>query len=73
MAEGGLGIKNVIIWNEAVMMKHLWNVAGKKDSLWVKWCHSHILKGQCLWTCKTPTNASWTWLEVISRGAKLRN
>lgn len=72
MAEGGLGIKNVIIWNEAAMMKHLWNVYSKKDSLWVKWCHSYTLKGRCLWTCNTPTNSSWTWLKLMKLWGKAR-
>ncbi|GJX71997.1 RNA-directed DNA polymerase, eukaryota, reverse transcriptase zinc-binding domain protein [Tanacetum coccineum] len=35
--EGGLGIKNLSIWNEVLMAKHLWNIACNKESLWVKW------------------------------------
>ncbi|GJW64567.1 RNA-directed DNA polymerase, eukaryota, reverse transcriptase zinc-binding domain protein [Tanacetum coccineum] len=37
--EGGLGIKNLSLWNEVLMAKHLWNVATMKESLWVKWIH----------------------------------
>ncbi|GJR75133.1 RNA-directed DNA polymerase, eukaryota, reverse transcriptase zinc-binding domain protein [Tanacetum coccineum] len=33
---GGLGIKDLKRWNEALLAKHLWNIASKKDSLWVK-------------------------------------
>ena len=34
--QGGLGIKNLQKWNEVLLVKHLWNLAAKKDSLWVK-------------------------------------
>lgn len=36
-SEGGLGIKDLEQWNEILMAKHLWNVASRKDSIWVKW------------------------------------
>ncbi|GKB57414.1 RNA-directed DNA polymerase, eukaryota, reverse transcriptase zinc-binding domain protein [Tanacetum coccineum] len=35
--QGGLGLKNLQIWNKVLIMKHLWNVAAKKDTLWAKW------------------------------------
>lgn len=47
------------------MAKHLWDIASKKDTLWVKWCHEYMLKGQCLWTCRLPNDASWTWLKIM--------
>lgn len=28
--EGGLGIKNIILWNQACMVIHLWDLARKK-------------------------------------------
>nr|GEW55871.1 hypothetical protein [Tanacetum cinerariifolium] len=31
---GGLGLKNLKVWNEALLTKHLWNIAAKKDTLW---------------------------------------
>ncbi|GKC92941.1 putative reverse transcriptase domain-containing protein [Tanacetum coccineum] len=36
-SEGGLGLKSIHVWNEALMAKHLWNVVISKDSIWVKW------------------------------------
>ncbi|GJZ17125.1 RNA-directed DNA polymerase, eukaryota, reverse transcriptase zinc-binding domain protein [Tanacetum coccineum] len=32
--KGGLGIKSLGPWNEALLCKHLWNVSSNKDSLW---------------------------------------
>ena len=56
--EGGLGIPNATVVNKANMVKHLWNLARKKDSLWVKWCHTCVIKGRCLWTLKYKQNAN---------------
>ncbi|VFQ83678.1 unnamed protein product [Cuscuta campestris] len=42
--EGGLGLKNLLLWNQACTMKLMWDVAKKKDSLWVKWVHGRYLK-----------------------------
>ncbi|GJZ23567.1 RNA-directed DNA polymerase, eukaryota, reverse transcriptase zinc-binding domain protein [Tanacetum coccineum] len=32
--QGGLGLKNLVDWNEVLMIKHLWNVVVKKETLW---------------------------------------
>lgn len=34
--QGGLGLKDLYTWNEALLSKHVWNIAIKKDTLWVK-------------------------------------
>lgn len=35
--QGDLGIKSLHIWNKVLLTKHIWNIATKKDTLWVKW------------------------------------
>lgn len=62
--EGGLGIPDIFTCNKANMAKHLWDLARKKDSHWVKWCHMFMIKDKCLWGCRCPSNASWTWLKI---------
>nr|GEZ57221.1 RNA-directed DNA polymerase, eukaryota, reverse transcriptase zinc-binding domain protein [Tanacetum cinerariifolium] len=47
--QGGLGLRNLKIWNQALLAKHIWNIAIKKDSLWVKWVHSVKLRGKSIW------------------------
>ncbi|KAK1302942.1 hypothetical protein QJS10_CPB12g00806 [Acorus calamus] len=37
--EGGLSIKRITDWNSAALGVHFWDIAAKKDSLWVKWIH----------------------------------
>ncbi|GKD06361.1 RNA-directed DNA polymerase, eukaryota, reverse transcriptase zinc-binding domain protein [Tanacetum coccineum] len=47
--QGGLGLKDLMMWNKALFIKHLWNIANKKDTLWVKWVNTVKLKGVSVW------------------------
>ncbi|VFQ84277.1 unnamed protein product [Cuscuta campestris] len=47
--EGGLGIKNLVNWNKACGQGLLWDIAQKKDILWVKWIHNKYLKRDSIW------------------------
>lgn len=47
--EGGLGLKNNIVWNSAIFMKMLWNIHINRESLWIKWVHGYYLKGRNVW------------------------
>ncbi|XP_058216995.1 uncharacterized protein LOC131327886 [Rhododendron vialii] len=67
--EGGLGFRSIKEWNKAVNMKHLWVISQKADTLWVKWVHVYILRGQSLWGVQIPCEASW----VIRKLLKLRD
>ncbi|GJS99508.1 RNA-directed DNA polymerase, eukaryota, reverse transcriptase zinc-binding domain protein [Tanacetum coccineum] len=46
--QGGLGLKDLGVWNEVLMTKHLWNVAVKKNTLWVKWIYMEKLKDKSM-------------------------
>ncbi|VFR00578.1 unnamed protein product [Cuscuta campestris] len=48
-AEGGLGLRDAETWNNALLCKILWNIASKKDSLWVKWVHNIFIKQDDIW------------------------
>lgn len=32
---GGLNVTDMLIWNKAVLIKHLWNICKKKERLWI--------------------------------------
>ena len=59
--QGGLGLKPLRLMNEALMIKHLWNVISKKDSLWVKWVHVYRIKNRNIWHNVSCINDSWSW------------
>ncbi|GKC11865.1 putative RNA-directed DNA polymerase, eukaryota, reverse transcriptase zinc-binding domain protein [Tanacetum coccineum] len=47
--EGGLGLRNLHIFNYALMTTHIWNIVSSKDSLWVRWIHTYKLQGRSFW------------------------
>ncbi|GKB33065.1 RNA-directed DNA polymerase, eukaryota, reverse transcriptase zinc-binding domain protein [Tanacetum coccineum] len=63
--QGGLGLKNLQTWNYALLAKHIWNIATKKYTLWVKWVHSVKLRGKNIWGIIDDSNDSWGWKNLL--------
>ena len=42
--EARLGFKILNDWNKATLLRHLWVVCKKADTLWVKWIHTYVIK-----------------------------
>ncbi|XP_058211806.1 uncharacterized protein LOC131323991 [Rhododendron vialii] len=64
--EGGLGFRLLKDWNSASMLRHLWALCVKSDTLWLKWIHTYIIKDQSLWRVKIPNEASWTIRKIFN-------
>jgi hypothetical protein len=47
--EGGLGIKNLEVWNNDSMLQHIWTLFTKVGSPWVAWIEVNRLKRKSLW------------------------
>ncbi|GJX76495.1 RNA-directed DNA polymerase, eukaryota, reverse transcriptase zinc-binding domain protein [Tanacetum coccineum] len=58
--------------NHALMIKHLWNIASKKDLLWVKWLNIYRIKGNCIWNLKVKKNFSWNLKQILSLRDSIR-
>lgn len=58
-AEGGLGFRLLMDCNKASILRHLWALSSKADTLWVKWMHTYIIKHHCFWYMPPPPDASW--------------
>lgn len=56
--EGGLGIRELGIWNHALMGKLIWSLHDNKEALWIKWIHAYYLKNANVWTWSPPRDAS---------------
>ncbi|VFQ88803.1 unnamed protein product [Cuscuta campestris] len=63
--EGGLGLRNSYTWNQAFLIKNLWNIACAKDTLWVKWVHAVYLQNRE--TYIPPRFSFTTWLTLRKR------
>nr|GEY69966.1 RNA-directed DNA polymerase, eukaryota, reverse transcriptase zinc-binding domain protein [Tanacetum cinerariifolium] len=68
-----IGLKNLYIWNQALLSKHVWNIATKNDTLWVKWVHSVKLRGKSIWVISAEINDCWGWKNLLSKRDLIRN
>lgn len=71
--EGGLGITNFKILNEASALYQLWRIITKVESLWVNWIYCYELKFKGFWTMSIPSKCSWIWRKILNSRPKLRN
>lgn len=62
---GGLNILNLKHWNRAAICKMLWNLAQKKDKIWVKWVRGYYIKSQDVYEMKVPVQSSWIIRKII--------
>ena len=64
-AYGGLGVKNLRKWNDALLAKHVWNVFNNKNSLWVQWVKSNYIGSRNFWDILQNKSMSWTWKRFL--------
>ncbi|PWA72453.1 RNA-directed DNA polymerase, eukaryota, Reverse transcriptase zinc-binding domain protein [Artemisia annua] len=72
-SQGGLGLRRLDIWNEALLIKNLWSIASDKNSLWVKWVNMFKLKGRSIWEIQKEQNDSWMWKTMLDLRGKIRS
>lgn len=48
-AEGGLGLRNIINWNETCILKLLWMIFFRLGSLWVAWIINKYISSASFW------------------------
>ena len=63
--EGGLGLRNLMIWNLVMCLKFIWLLLSKAPSLWVDWHQSTHLNGQSFWTITATASDSWAWQKLL--------
>ncbi|VFQ62431.1 unnamed protein product [Cuscuta campestris] len=62
---GGLRFRNLNAWNKALVMKLNWDIANKKDNLWVRWIHSRYIKGMEFWNYNPKQDTCYYWKRMI--------
>ncbi|KAL0300237.1 UNVERIFIED_CONTAM: putative ribonuclease H protein [Sesamum angustifolium] len=63
--EGGLGIRDILALNKALMCRHLWNVIqGNQSSIWVRWIAHNHLRHKSVWTVEVK-GGSWGWRKLL--------
>ena len=60
----GVGLKNLEAWNKAWIAKLVWEIAKKKDNLWIRWVHGKYLinKDWCDYTIMN--DLCWYWSKL---------
>ncbi|VFQ75780.1 unnamed protein product [Cuscuta campestris] len=59
------GWENLTAWNKALIMKLNWDLANKKDNLWVRWIHSRYIKDEGIWEYMPKYDACHYWRKMI--------
>ncbi|KAK4384426.1 hypothetical protein Sango_3061900 [Sesamum angolense] len=63
--EGGLGIRSIIVMNQALMLKHLWKlVQMDRSSIWDDWILQYRLRNSTIWSF-TGATGSWGWKKML--------
>ncbi|GJY14273.1 hypothetical protein Tco_0383582 [Tanacetum coccineum] len=64
-SEGGIGLRNLEVFNFALMTTHIWNIISSKESLWVRWIHKYKLRGRTIWDVPVKDEISWGWRKLL--------
>ncbi|XP_074306170.1 uncharacterized protein LOC141641407 [Silene latifolia] len=48
--EGGLGVKEILSWNKALLAKWLWLLENDTSGIWAQWNRAYILSTGSIWT-----------------------
>ncbi|XP_039683059.1 uncharacterized protein [Medicago truncatula] len=62
---GGWNVIDLKVWNQTAICKLLWNLANKKDVLWVKWVREYYTKGRNVLLMDVSAQAPWVIKKVF--------
>lgn len=71
---GGLGIKEVLSWNRAIMANWVWELAYERQgSAWLEWSRHYKLRNQGIWEIQyRPSDSGW-WKKLLELRDTLRS
>ncbi|XP_042426162.1 uncharacterized protein LOC122014031 [Zingiber officinale] len=67
--EGGLGFRELIAWNTALLSRVLWRLHDQQDALWIRWVHHTYLQDTDIWRWR----AKHTDSPLLKRLAQIRD
>ncbi|XP_074289432.1 uncharacterized protein LOC141614584 [Silene latifolia] len=63
--EGGLDIKEVLTWNKTQLLKWIWKLDHKPQSLWVQWVKAYVIQNGSFWQLPFKSSDSWYWSNIL--------
>lgn len=73
MEEGGLGIMDINLFNKALVMKTVWQVAANEERLWIKIMKAKYFPRGGFWAVKRTNDASALWRNIQRLKPELKN
>ncbi|KAJ1702982.1 hypothetical protein LUZ63_002761 [Rhynchospora breviuscula] len=71
--EGGLGVRDLNIFGEALFMKLVWEVVSDENKMWVQICKSKYCPQVGFWNAKVGSHCSKMWRNIIQRRDFFKN
>lgn len=71
--QGGSNIKGCGKWHVASDGKLQWQLAMRKESLWMKWVHGICIKAYTIWSHKALADSSSYWRNIIFLKDKMQH
>lgn len=69
-AEGGLGLRNLLVWNRVLCLRFVWLLFSDSASLWAQWHRHHHTNNQSFWALEESDSDSWTWRQLLKLRAE---
>ncbi|KAJ9536694.1 hypothetical protein OSB04_un000167 [Centaurea solstitialis] len=69
---GGLGFKNLAIWNRALIAKNLWDIITDRQTLWVSWLRTLQLSSSNFWVVRKSNTWSWVLRKMMDLRCNIR-
>ena len=70
--QGGLNVISFQSWNKACLIKLLWNLYKKEDSLWIQWVHTYYTRGEDIMTVPIKASCSWIMKGILKQRVKVQ-
>lgn len=58
-SEGGLGLRDLQLWNRTLSLKLIWLLHNENVFLWASWCKQHQFKEVSFWSLEEDSQGSW--------------
>lgn len=68
--EGGLGLRNFIIWNRVLYLSFFWLLFSDNASLWTQRRRQRHIYNQSFWALQESPSDSWVWKQFLNLKAK---
>ncbi|KAJ4779287.1 reverse transcriptase [Rhynchospora pubera] len=71
--DGGLGVKDLHKFGDALFMKNIWALMGQENKLWVDVCRAKYFPRIGFWGATNTRGGSQLWKEVVKNKQKLKD